>query len=244
MKKIRILEKIIRTGTANGLDRGWTQVGIRQDPDEGLAMKIVDETLREVGSDLEQEYLHKAREGDMRAFTALVKRYEERALKLAYAIVGNWEDARECAQDAFVKAFYGLKKFQGQSHFYTWLCRILINRCKDFLRKKKNRFHLFSFGSGAQEEGQPDFLESQAGSGLATLKPILNKELETEIERAVRQLPFRQQSAFTLRYFEGLDLKAIAYTLEISEGAVKAHLWKAVMKMRSLLAGYLDASGD
>ena len=86
----------------------------------------------------------RARQGEMPAFSKLVELHEEKTIHTAYAFLGNMEDARDAAQESFVKAYQSLKSFKGQSKFSTWLIRIVINQCKDALRKRKTHgFFLF-----------------------------------------------------------------------------------------------------
>lgn len=178
----------------------------------------------------EQDLVRQAREGDLKAFTALVELFQERAIHVAYAFVANWEDARDLAQEAFVKAYEGLGNFREESRFFTWLYRILANLSKDFLRKKKARNIFVRPGP----EGADGITGRDAAAELA------GQELGVEILRALDGLPFQQRSAFTFRYLEGLSLEDIAETMGLSTGAVKAHLWQAGQKMRKSLKEHAE----
>lgn len=200
-------------------------------------------SLSEGRMSAEEDLIKEAREGATSAFSQLVKRYEEQALRVAYSILGNWQDAEECAQDAFVKAFHGLKNFRAESGFFTWFYRILMNQCKDVLRKKKIRRHL-SVNLKQSDDQEESPAEWRIPAREDTAQPLLNKEILGQIQQAVAGLAFQQKSVFTLRYLEGMSLKEIAGFLEISEGAVKAHLWNAVSKMKNILGNYLQERGD
>ena len=176
-----------------------------------------------------------ARSGDVESFSALVEFHQERAVRAAYGFVGNLEDARDIAQEAFVKAYERLADFKGQSKFYTWLYRILVNGCKDFLRKKKWR-QTFSFWFGKEEDESLDPTLQIADSAKNASEFLINKELGAALSQALEALPFRQKSVFVLRYLEGLGLNEIAEALRISVGAVKANLWQANQKMKRLLS--------
>ena len=76
------------------------------------------------------------RRGDRQAFERLVQRYQHRAVSTAYHMLGNWEDAREAAQDMFVKAFQAIEAFDISKSFSTWIYRILINTCIDYRRRR------------------------------------------------------------------------------------------------------------
>lgn len=183
----------------------------------------------------------RARQGDVPAFSRLVEMYEEKAIHTAYAFLGNMEDARDAAQESFVKAYQSLRSFKGQSKFSTWLVRIVINVSKDALRKRKSRgFFLFLKPSGKEEKDPVETVESKAADSR---KQLMDREIETEVRRAMETLPFQQKTAFTLRYLEGLSLEEIAETLGLSTGAVKAHLWQAGQKMKKYLRHLMPDGG-
>ena len=187
----------------------------------------------------EAHYIEEARGGNASSFSALVELYQERAVHTANSFVGNLEDARDIAQEAFVKAYQNLSSFGGQSRFYTWFYRILVNTCKDFLRKKKLR-QTFSFWSDREEEEGLDPMANVADTAANASDELLSRELGTSITEALETLPDRQKSVFVLRYLEGMSLNEISETLKISLGAVKANLWQAGQKMKATLGGALS----
>ena len=187
----------------------------------------------------EASLIEEARSGNASSFSVLVEIYQERAIHAANSFVGNLEDARDIAQEAFVKAYENLGRFEAQSRFYTWLYRILINTCKDFLRKKKFR-QTFSFWFGREEEEGLDPVVNVVDPSKNASESLLNRELGTSISEALETLPSRQKSVFILRYLEGMSLNEISQTLSLSVGAVKAHLWQAGQKMRIILGGTLQ----
>lgn len=175
----------------------------------------------------ERELISQSLGGSLKAFSAIVEFYQERAVRLAYSFVGNWEDARDLAQEAFIKAYENLGSFKAESRFYTWLYRILANGCKDFLRKKKVRGFLSLW------EELPE-TPTSSPDPKASLR---DKELGEKIHSAIQRLPFGQRTAFSLRYVDGLALEDIAESMELTVGAVKAHLWQAGQKVRKELGG-------
>ncbi len=181
---------------------------------------------------LERELVQRAREGDLKAFSQLVERYQERVIHIANSFVGNLEDARDASQEVFVKVYEHLGRFEEQSQFYTWLYRIVVNTCKDFMRKKKFRDH-FSLWFG-NEEGELvlalDLPDKTKNAG----EEMDNREIGAQLGKSIEKLPFQQKSVFVLRYMEGLKLEEISETLGLSVGAVKAHLWQATAKMKSM----------
>jgi len=181
----------------------------------------------------EAELIEKAQGGDLRAFSLLVESYQERAVRVAYSILGNLEDARDEAQEAFVRAYEGLGRFRGGSRFYTWFYRILVNGCKDALRKRRMR-GFFGLGTGRTRE-EADPLDAVASAEPDARRIVADRELGATIRLEIGKLPLRQRTAFTLRYLDGRSIEEIAETMELSTGAVKAHLWQAAEKMRRAL---------
>lgn len=193
--------------------------------------------MASVDREQEQALIEKARSGDTGSFSALVELHQARAVHAAYSVVGNFEDARDLAQEAFVKAYEKLDGFQSESRFYTWFYRILMNTCKDFLRKQKLR-RTFSFWLGKEEEGEPvDQAAQVPDRSENAAEAAASRDLGRLVSEALEGLPFRQRSVFALRYLEGQSLEEIAVSLDISVGAVKAHLWHACEKMRATLKG-------
>lgn len=187
----------------------------------------------------ESDLVSQARSGDLKAFTALVGLYQDRAVRTAYSFAGNFEDARDLAQEAFVKAFENFKNFKAESRFYTWFYRILSNACKDFLRKKKVRSAI-SFWIHRKEDSEEEAAEHKiADSSKNAKEQLLNQELSGQLYEAMDRLPSQQKNAFILRYIEGMSLDEVSESMGLSVGAVKAHLWQAAQKMRKFLSLYL-----
>ncbi len=187
----------------------------------------------------EQVLVQRAREGDLSSFSALVERYQERAVHIAYSCVGNYEDARDLAQDAFVKAYEGLPRFEEQSRFYTWFYRILVNTCKDFLKKRKLREYFPFFSNQDGDESESDIAYEVIDKQRSASERLSDTELEFQVSEAMEQLPTQQRTAFALRYLEGFSLEAISQSMNVSVGGVKATLWQAIQKMRHSLKGLL-----
>jgi RNA polymerase sigma-70 factor (ECF subfamily) len=185
----------------------------------------------------EERFIREARSGSPASFSRLVEIYQERAVRAAYAFVGNFEDARDLAQEAFVKAYQNLADFREESRFYTWFYRILMNTCKDFLRKKNVRRHLFFWmGPRDGEEGEESDPAADAVSTARTAREeAMDRELGGEIFKQMDRLPHQQRTAFTLRYLEGLSLEETALHMGLTVGAVKATLWQACQKMKKFL---------
>ncbi len=183
----------------------------------------------------ERELVKRFQKGETEVFNGLVIKYQSRIYNLVYKYVPNSEIAKDLCQEVFIKAFRSLPGFKRESAFYSWIYRIAINLCIDFLRKQ-NRRQILSL----------DELPTSPNDEipLNDAKPIPPDRAETNelgliIGKAVNQLPPGQRRVFNLRYQEGLQLKEIAARLDRSEGTIKAHLYHAHQRLQTLLLPYL-----
>jgi RNA polymerase sigma-70 factor (ECF subfamily) len=183
----------------------------------------------------EKELVERFQNGEKDVFNELVIKYQGKIYNLVYKYVSNSETARDLSQEIFIKAFRALPRFKRQSAFYSWLYRIAINLCIDFIRQQK-RGQTLSF-EDLTTGGNDEMVFNDA----SPLPPdqIEAKELGHIIGKAVEQLPPKQQRVFNLRYHHGLQLKEIATQLDRSEGTIKAHLHHAHKRLQTLLIPYL-----
>ena len=187
---------------------------------------------KEVDTD---ELVKRFQQGEISAFDELVERYQSRIYNITYRYTRNPEDALDLVQEVFIKAFKALGKFQRRSAFYSWLYRVAVNVCVDFLRRKSRQHQPVSLDEVINAEvillqKRREFLPDDA---------VVRTELRRKISESVLQLPPRQQTVFMLRHRDGLQLKEIAAAIGRSEGTVKAHLFHANRRMREMLTPYL-----
>ena len=142
--------------------------------------------------DSELQIIERARNGERAAFDSLVGIYKGKAFALAYNFTGNAEDAKDILQDAFVKAYMGIKKFRGGSAFYTWFYRILLNQCRDALRRKRTRLKVLVDAPEPRDEDDDAPVEAQ-DSGPGPGEALLNKEIREKVDEAVNMLPEKQK---------------------------------------------------
>jgi RNA polymerase sigma-70 factor (ECF subfamily) len=183
----------------------------------------------------EDELIERFQSGEEEAFNALVVKYQRKIYNLIYRYVPNSETARDLSQEVFIKAYRALPLFKRQSAFYSWLYRIAINLCIDFIRQqgRVQTLSIEDLTAGDNEElmfnDERPLPQEQAEA----------RELGWLIGQAVLQLPPGQQRVFNLRYQEGLQLKEIAARLDRSEGTIKAHLHHAHQRLQTMLLPYL-----
>lgn len=182
----------------------------------------------------DRELIERTLAGDHSAFATIVGRYQKRIYRVAFAIVREEMDADTITQDTFVQAFTSLARFEGRSELETWLTRIAINRARDVLRRRRVvRFFSLTPDPAADEpmlepvDDRPDQERQFASS-----------QLRRAIQRAERNLSAQQKTIFRLRHYEDLSLEEIADHLGLRSGTVRAHLFRAIHKIRRELAGW------
>jgi RNA polymerase sigma-70 factor (ECF subfamily) len=172
--------------------------------------------------------------GDGGAFGILVDRFQRKIYRVAYAIVRDEVEADTVTQDTFIQAYTHLAKFQGRSEFETWLTRIAINRSRDTLRRR--RFvRLFSSDDDENREGWVEPVDDRPDPE----REIMAHQLRAAIERAEHKLSAQQKVIFRLRHYENRSLEEIADLLGLRGGTVRAHLFRAIHKIRKELAEWV-----
>jgi len=193
----------------------------------------------------ESKIIAQVKAGDSKAFCELVEEYKGKALSVAYSFCANYEDAKDLSQDAFIKAFKSIKRFRAQSKFYTWFYRILINVCKDYLRRRKNNKFIklsvkFKLRNGLVEF--EDIFESVASAAPGPGQELLNKELGAHLTKAITSLSEKQRVVFTLKNIHQLTLAEIAEITNSALGTVKANLFKATINLQAKLEEYVNVN--
>lgn len=189
-----------------------------------------------MGEDL--ELVERLKGGDRTAFKQLVDKYKRKSYNIAYTLVENKEEVKDILQEAFVKVFYSINSFRQDASFSTWFYRILVNLCKDCLRKRSKQFVSID-ATFETEEGQ-----DMKATEIADLKEnpastLLNKETGVMINKALNKLPEKQKLAFILKHINGLSIEEISNSLGCSISTCKVHLFRAVRALRKELAPYL-----
>ncbi len=186
--------------------------------------------------------IERARNGERAAFDSLVDMYKGKAFALAYNFTGNAEDAKDVLQEAFVKAYLNIGKFRGGSAFYTWFYRILLNQCKDVLRKKQARIRVLVEVREPADEDDEAPVEA-VDNGPGPRKALLNKEIREKVDEAINRLPEKQKITFVLRHMHGMKLGEIADMIKCSESTAKVHLFRATKNLQKALSPYIKTEG-
>lgn len=189
--------------------------------------------------DEEDQIIQRVKNGDQNAFCELVEKYKDKALNIAFSFCRNHEDAKDVSQEAFIKAFKTIKNFRSESRFYTWFYRILINLCKDYLRRKmKNKVINANIKINNEAQEEKSIFEIIASGLPGPKEQLLNKELGEQLTEALDSLPEQQKRVFTLKNIHGLKISEIADIIKCAEGTIKAHLFKATLNLQEKLTVY------
>jgi RNA polymerase sigma-70 factor, ECF subfamily len=168
------------------------------------------------------ELVRRCRAGDVDAFEELYRQHSPRIYSLACRMTGSPQEGEDLLQDIFLQVHRKLGSFRGDASLGTWLYRLAMNQCLDFVRSRQSRMKLVTDG----------FLEDGSSEPVA---PRDTPVARLDLERAVRQLPDGYRAVFVMHDVEGLDHKQIAGMLGISEGTSRSQVFKARMKLRALL---------
>jgi RNA polymerase sigma-70 factor (ECF subfamily) len=170
--------------------------------------------------------------GDGTAFGVLVARFQRKIFRVAWSIVRDEVEADTVTQDTFVQAYTNLSRYEARAEFETWLTRIAINRSRDVLRRRR----FVSLIGGSLEEAIHRDTAFEPIDGHPDPERELNsRQLRVAIDRAETKLSAQQKTVFRLRHYEGMSLEDIADHLGLRAGTVRAHLFRAIHKIRKEL---------
>ena len=183
-----------------------------------------------------------AREGDARAFSELVRRYEGKIFRLAQHVTQNREDAEDVLQETFMKAYEHLDQFQGNSKFYTWIVRIAVNQALMKLRRRKTDRSVSL--DETIDTGEDTVVREIAAWDEDPENRYSREELGKILETAVQSLDPPYRSVFVLRDIDELSTEETADALGLSVPAVKSRLLRARLQLREKLTRYFKRKGD
>jgi len=180
----------------------------------------------------EQELVTRAKAGDDEAFAQLMRDNEKRIYNLTLRMTGNPEDAMDLAQEAFLNAWRGLKFFQGDSAFSTWVYRLASNACIDHLRRKKRRQDISApMPTDEEDDSQPDIPDDR----FRPDRELERRELRRAVIRGLEQLSDEHRQVLVMRELNGLSYQEIADVLDLEAGTVKSRIARARNSLRKIL---------
>lgn len=201
-----------------------------------LSCLAMTERSRQTEVDPDWEVLARVAAGDADAFARLVHRHEERLLRLCERLLGGREEARDAAQEVFLKVFRQAGSYRPQGRVYTWLYRIAVNHCLNRLRRHKIVRFLGLAEAGGRAEGEAAVELDPPDTAPDPEARLAARRRWRQTRRAIDALPASQRAVLVLAKFEGLSYREIAQVLDITEGAVESRLFRAMRRLEQTLA--------
>lgn len=187
--------------------------------------------MRQEENNEERMLITRAKQGNVEAYEALVRKYQQSIYYLCRRMTGSHQSADDLSQDTFIKAYFALDRFKDGMNFFSWIRKIAVNNSLNFLKKSKREEPL---GENVAN------IRGHSSMGQELPQEMLQRNrMEKSFKRALKALPAEQKIVFILRVFENQSYKDIAKILNISQGTVMSRLSRAREKIKSSMAEYL-----
>jgi RNA polymerase sigma-70 factor (ECF subfamily) len=170
-------------------------------------------------------------DGRPESYGALVDKYSARILNLGFAMVGDRHQAEDIAQEAFVRAYKGLARFQRKAKFSSWLYQIALNLCKDHLKAKSRH-------AKSADDEQLEAMDSNPRDQAPRV--VLQEELSGKMREAINLLPYLYRESFVLRHLQGLEYSDVAAITNVPADTVRVRAYRAREMLRHSLAKSVD----
>ena len=192
------------------------------------------------GSDADADAIARFRSGDEGGFRALVERHSRAVFRLAFRMTGNEHDAEDVVQEAFLRAYRNLGRFEERARFASWLHRIAANCAYDLLRARARRDEEPP-ETRPDADGEEDRLARAPSADPTPDRLVFSREVRRKVVVAMARMSAVEKSAFALRHFEGLSIEEIGRARELDPSATKHSIFRAVRKMRRELQPFIEA---
>ena len=179
----------------------------------------------------DEELVARSIGGDTESFNELILRWERPIYALAYRTIGREEDARDVCQETFLRAFRALPGFRGQAKFSSWLYRITLNLCRDWMRRERRAPFV-----QVPEDSDPVEMAAAAEPSEAIEDLVARRDLTRIVERVMTRLPEEQRTAIVLKEYHGLTFQEIAELVGCPLSTVKTRLYQGLAVLRRELA--------
>lgn len=184
----------------------------------------------------------RCRSGDTEAFAVLVRRHQRKMLNVAFRMIGDYDEACDVVQEAFLSAYRAIGKFRGDARFSTWLCGIVLNHSRSHLTKKAARMSREAWSlddsSGSKDESFANEIRSPE---MSIAERIEKRDLEKKVQKCIDRLDGEQREVLVLRDIQGFSYEEIGDLLKLPEGTVKSRLFRARTALKD---GLIQALGD
>jgi RNA polymerase sigma-70 factor (ECF subfamily) len=184
----------------------------------------------------DDRYVALSKKGDVDAFETLVRRHEKMMLNIAYRMVGNYEEACEIVQDAFVSAYRNIKNFKRRSVFSTWLSAIVINLSRNRIKQMKTKLAHEPFSIDDPVATENGFIKMEPSSGApSVLDRLEEKQMQEKVQDCIRKLDHDFRAILVLRDIQGFSYDEIGDVLKLTGGTVKSRLFRARESVKDCL---------
>jgi len=199
-----------------------------------MSKTIVDKKAPSADDDL--EYVIACQKGDTEAFSVLVERHSKKMLNIVFRMLGDYDEACDVTQEAFLAAFRSIGKFKAEAKFSTWLYRIMVNYTKNRLKQRQNLSRRESALLDGLSDVQGDCKTCLAASSEGHPGEILERrELEAQVQECISALEGEQREVLVMRDIQGFSYEEIRDILQIPDGTVKSRLSRARLALKDCL---------
>jgi len=173
-------------------------------------------------------FVARCRRGDTEAFAVLVGRHQKKMLNIAFRMIGDYEEACDVVQEAFLSAYRAIGKFRGDALFSTWLYGIVLNQSRSRMRQKvaRSRRERESLDDPAKLENS-SFIEGPCSREMSIVEQLEKRELQEKVQECIGLLEGEQREVLVLRDIQGFSYEEIGVMLKLPEGTVKSRLFRA-----------------
>ncbi len=189
----------------------------------------------------ERELVRLAQSGEEAAFEELIRRHQQRVFGLVNGILRRREDVEDVVQQVFLKVFVSLKRFDQRSAFSTWLYKISVNECWDYLRKKKVRPLMYE---SDLSEDQVSRLDGVVSADRPPESPSDRAEARDLLERLLEKLPDDERQLLVLKEVEGFSVQELAEMLDLNVNTVKVRLFRSRARLMDVYKRRLDSNAS
>lgn len=183
---------------------------------------------------LDEDLARLAQQGNQDAFAELVQRYEKQIFSLAYRLIGDYDEAADLAQEAFLRIYQMLDRYDPEKKFFSWMYRVAQNSCLNALaRRPANVIPV--------ERAEEYFSDTTAADTAEPEQDYLNREIRQNIDRAIAELPDNYRDIIYLRYIEDLSYQQIAQTLSLPLSTVETRLFRGKKLLQQKLLSLMQA---
>jgi RNA polymerase sigma-70 factor (ECF subfamily) len=181
----------------------------------------------------EKKLVEKAKSGDIKAFEKLIEDHQKKVFNIALRMIGDYDEASELAQEAFLKAYKSIKSFKGDSLFSTWIYKITTNVCLDEIRRKKKK-KLISLDEDIEHDGS-EFKRQIKDHSPGPESLAENNELKRMVKESINLLPEDYKIVIVLRDIQGFSYEEISRIIKCPIGTVKSRINRARRALKKIL---------